>query len=98
MCVAFPYDCPGGLFFIGTKPLAGEALSASSSGAILISTQEADGHWPQNMWLDGKPYWSGIQIDETAGPYKVIPSKILITLGGTPRDGEAGDGASPYLL
>ena len=31
-------------------------------------TQEADGHWPQNMWLDGTPYWSGVQMDETAFP------------------------------
>jgi glucoamylase len=29
-------------------------------------TQEADGHWPQNMFLDGRPHWRGIQLDETA--------------------------------
>ncbi len=29
-------------------------------------TQEADGHWPQNMFLDGRPSWTGIQLDETA--------------------------------
>ena len=29
-------------------------------------TQEADGHWSQNMYLDGHPRWSGIQLDETA--------------------------------
>jgi glucoamylase len=29
-------------------------------------TQEADGHWPQNMFLDGRPSWNGIQLDETA--------------------------------
>ncbi len=29
-------------------------------------TQEADGHWPQNMFLDGHPSWNGIQMDETA--------------------------------
>ncbi len=28
--------------------------------------QEADGHWPQNMFLDGRPNWDGIQLDETA--------------------------------
>jgi glucoamylase len=31
-------------------------------------TQEADGHWPQNMWLDGSTYWGGTQMDETAFP------------------------------
>lgn len=29
-------------------------------------TQEADGHWPQNMFLNGRPSWNGIQLDETA--------------------------------
>jgi glucoamylase len=35
-------------------------------------TQEEDGHWPQNMWLDGTPYWSGIQMDETAFPILLV--------------------------
>lgn len=34
----------------------------------LIATQNADGHWHQNQWLGGKPYWSGIQLDEAAFP------------------------------
>ncbi len=38
----------------------------------LQSTQERDGHWPQNMWLDGTPYWSGIQMDETALPVILV--------------------------
>jgi glucoamylase len=29
-------------------------------------TQEPDGHWPQNMLVDGRPSWGGIQLDETA--------------------------------
>jgi hypothetical protein len=32
----------------------------------LDTTQEADGHWPQNMFLDGRPCWGGVQLDETA--------------------------------
>ncbi len=32
----------------------------------LYVTQEADGHWPQNMFLDGRPCWHGVQLDETA--------------------------------
>jgi glucoamylase len=35
-------------------------------------TQEADGHWPQNMWLNGTPYWRGIQMDETAFPILLV--------------------------
>ena len=38
----------------------------------LESTQEADGHWAQNLWLDGRPYWSGIQMDETAFPILLL--------------------------
>jgi glucoamylase len=38
----------------------------------LQSTQEPDGHWPQNMWLDGTAYWSGIQMDETALPIMLV--------------------------
>ncbi len=34
----------------------------------LIGTQQADGHWLQNQWLGGKPFWFGIQLDETAFP------------------------------
>lgn len=34
----------------------------------LIATQQADGHWLQNQWLGGKPFWQGIQLDETAFP------------------------------
>ncbi len=40
--------------------------------SYLQSTQEADGHWPQNMWLDGAQYWSGIQMDETAFPILLV--------------------------
>lgn len=32
----------------------------------LYVSQEADGHWPQNMFLDGRPCWTGVQLDETA--------------------------------
>lgn len=35
-------------------------------------TQEPDGHWTQNMWLDGMPYWHGIQMDETALPILLV--------------------------
>ncbi len=34
----------------------------------LIATQQQDGHWLQNQWLGGAPYWQGIQLDEAAFP------------------------------
>jgi glucoamylase len=47
---------------------AGAIASAKSVLDYLAAIQEADGHWSQNSWLDGRPYWSGIQIDETGFP------------------------------
>ena len=44
------------------------AAAARQTLFYLMCTQDADGHWPQNMWLDGEPYWSGTQADETAFP------------------------------
>ena len=32
----------------------------------MLVTQEKDGHWPQNMSLDGNAWWKGTQLDETA--------------------------------
>ena len=39
---------------------------------FLQVTQEADGHWSQNMWLDGTAYWQGLQLDETALPILLV--------------------------
>jgi glucoamylase len=41
---------------------------------FLAVAQEADGHWPQNMWLNGTPYWNGIQLDEAAFPILLVES------------------------
>jgi glucoamylase len=57
---------------------AGGLLAAGARGDVhrvlhyLQVTQEADGYWPQNMWLDGTPYWGGIQMDETAFPILLV--------------------------
>ncbi len=32
----------------------------------LMSTQKHNGSWSQNMWLEGVPYWNGIQMDQIA--------------------------------
>lgn len=51
---------------------AGAAEEARRILRYLEATQDADGHWPQNMWLDGTPYWNGIQLDETALPILLV--------------------------
>jgi glucoamylase len=53
--------------------VAGEAvIDALRVLRYLESTQDADGHWAQNLWLDGRPYWAGIQMDETAFPILLL--------------------------
>ncbi|HEV3140813.1 MAG TPA: glycoside hydrolase family 15 protein, partial [Vicinamibacterales bacterium] len=39
---------------------------------FLQVTQDTDGHWTQNMWLDGSPYWDGVQMDEAALPVLLV--------------------------
>ncbi len=53
---------------VGGLIAAGAHAAACRVLRYLQVTQEADGHWPQNMWLDGTPYWTGQQIDEAGFP------------------------------
>ncbi|HEX3870835.1 MAG TPA: glycoside hydrolase family 15 protein, partial [Pirellulales bacterium] len=46
-------------------------------------TQEADGHWSQNMFVDGRPSWTGIQLDETAF--------VILLVSLARREGALGD-------
>ncbi|HXG65954.1 MAG TPA: glucan 1,4-alpha-glucosidase [Blastocatellia bacterium] len=55
-------EAAGGLLAAGARDSALRVLH------YLRVTQEPDGHWPQNMWVDGTPYWNGIQMDEAALP------------------------------
>ena len=36
--------------------------------AHAAAAQEPDGHWSQNYFPNGEPFWTGIQLDETAFP------------------------------
>jgi glucoamylase len=64
---------------------AGDTAGARTVLDYLNVTQEGDGHWPQNMWLDGQAYWSGVQMDETAFP--ILLTDLLRRHGGL-ADGE----------
>ncbi|HYQ80545.1 MAG TPA: glycoside hydrolase family 15 protein, partial [Anaeromyxobacteraceae bacterium] len=72
-------EAAGGLLAAGAHPEAREAL------VYLAATQEADGHWPQNMWADGRPYWQGLQMDETALPILLLD---LARRQGALREGD----------
>ena len=71
----------GGYHLIWPRDLVETAGALLAAGAVadavrvlryLEVTQEAAGNWAQNLWLDGRPYWSGIQMDETAFPILLL--------------------------
>ena len=56
----------------GAMLAAGAVIDAAKVLRYLEATQEAEGNWPQNMWLDGRAYWHGVQMDETAFPVLLL--------------------------
>ncbi len=59
-------EAAGAFLAFGANEEAREAMT------YLEATQESDGHWPQNMWMDGSQYWGGIQMDESALPILLV--------------------------
>ncbi|GBE94313.1 glycoside hydrolase family 15 protein [Nostoc cycadae] len=47
---------------------AGETDTAVRSLIYLATSQQEDGGFAQNFWVNGEPYWTGIQLDEVAFP------------------------------
>lgn len=67
----------GGYHLVWARDLVESAGALVALGCVadaqrilvyLMATQQADGHWLQNQWLGGKPFWQGIQLDEAAFP------------------------------
>ncbi len=56
----------------GGRLAAGAHAEAVRVLDYLRTTQEPDGHWPQNNWLDGSSYWQGVQMDECAFPILLV--------------------------
>ena len=74
-------DDLGGYHLVWPRDLAQTAGAFLACGAhdevlrvvrYLRAVQEDDGSWPQNCWLDGTPYWHGIQLDECAFPMLLL--------------------------
>jgi glucoamylase len=74
-------DDLGGYHLVWPRDLVEAAGGLLAGGACddvrrilqyLQATQEADGRWPQNMWLDGTPFWGGVQMDETGFPILLV--------------------------
>jgi glucoamylase len=83
----------GGYHLVWPRDLVESAGALLAAGAVedarrvlhwLETTQELDGHWPQNCWLDGAPYWTGVQMDECAFPLLLVD--LLWREGGLSGD------------
>jgi glucoamylase len=67
----------GGYHLVWTRDMVQTATAMLASGrtdtamralVYLACTQRTDGSFAQNFWIDGTPYWTGIQLDEVAFP------------------------------
>jgi len=67
----------GGYHLVWTRDMVQSATALLACGRIdtarralvyLACTQRPDGSFAQNFWIDGTPYWTGIQLDEVAFP------------------------------
>jgi glucoamylase len=67
----------GGYHLVWTRDMVQTATAMLAGGrtdtamralVYLACTQRTDGSFAQNFWIDGTPYWSGIQLDEVAFP------------------------------
>lgn len=67
---------------------AGQTDDAHAMLTYLIATQNADGGWFQNFFPDGRPFWTGIQLDEAAFP--IILAAKLAETGKLTCTGDAG--------
>ena len=70
-------DNLGGYHLVWTRDMCQSATGLLAAGGVavplraliyLACAQLEDGGFYQNFWIDGEPYWHGIQLDETAFP------------------------------
>ena len=67
----------GAYHLVWTRDMCNSATALLASGntetprralIYLAASQQRDGGFHQNFWLDGEPYWRGVQLDEVAFP------------------------------
>ncbi len=67
----------GGYHLVWTRDLVQSATALLATGQTgtplraliwLAAIQRRDGSFPQNSWLNGTAYWSGLQLDQIAAP------------------------------
>jgi len=71
----------GGYHLVWTRDMVHAAIALLASGSpeparralvYLATRQRPDGGFPQNFWVDGTPYWQGVQLDEVALPMLLV--------------------------
>jgi glucoamylase len=80
----------GGYHLVWTRDMVSSATGLLASGntelplralLYLACSQQPDGGFAQNFWIDGTPYWCGTQLDEVAFPillaWKLDQAKAL---------------------
>ncbi len=67
----------GGYHLVWVRDMVNTAMGLLAAGntetplralIYLATSQQEDGGFPQNFWIDGKSYWRGIQLDEVSFP------------------------------
>jgi glucoamylase len=103
-------DDLGGYHLVWPRDLVETAGGLLAAGAFdeavrvldyLRATQEPDGHWPQNNWLDGSSYWQGVQMDECAFPILLVDMALragALTEAGTVKYWPMVRAAAAFLL
>jgi glucoamylase len=70
-------DGLGGYHLVWTRDMCHSVTALLASGDVrtarraliyLAATQLPGGGFHQNFWIDGEPYWRGVQLDESAFP------------------------------
>jgi glucoamylase len=74
------YEVATALMAMGDRAAAARALDY-----LFRVQQKPDGSFPQNSWLDGRPYWGSLQLDEVAYPL-VLAQQLGRTDAQTYRD------------
>ncbi|HEY6350942.1 MAG TPA: glycoside hydrolase family 15 protein [Candidatus Angelobacter sp.] len=88
----------GGYHLVWTRDMVNSASGLLACGdkitpwralIYLACSQQMEGGFPQNFWVDGTPYWKGVQLDEVAFP---------IMLAWRLWQADALQGFDPYFL
>jgi glucoamylase len=67
----------GGYHLVWTRDMVNSVMGLLAAGntetprralSYLATSQREDGGFAQNFWIDGQPYWTGVQLDQVSFP------------------------------